>query len=131
MRARLTSSPIVGSVHRKTITQRMMVGVELRNRWVRTPPVARPFGALIAVTVVAGLLLAIMLLTQNSLFDIMNRLLDQLRAIKSPAEQALLAHTINGARLVVVPGAVHSPQWENTEFWLKSVRTFLSESDPP
>jgi S-DNA-T family DNA segregation ATPase FtsK/SpoIIIE len=30
----------------------------------------------------AGLLLAIMLLTQNSLFDIMNRLLDQLRALR-------------------------------------------------
>ena len=48
----------------------------------------------------------------------------------TPAEQALLARTVNGARHVVVPGAVHSPQWENTEYWLKSVRTFLSEADP-
>ena len=47
----------------------------------------------------------------------------------TPAEQAFLARTIRGARHVVVPDAVHSPQWENTEFWLKSVRTFLAEAD--
>ncbi|MPZ74064.1 MAG: alpha/beta fold hydrolase [Nitriliruptorales bacterium] len=47
----------------------------------------------------------------------------------TPAEQALLARTIRRARHVVVPGAVHSPQWENTDYWLKSVRTFLSEAD--
>jgi pimeloyl-ACP methyl ester carboxylesterase len=47
----------------------------------------------------------------------------------SPAEQAFLARTIRGAKHVVVPDAVHSPQWENTEFWLKSVRTFLSEAE--
>jgi DNA segregation ATPase FtsK/SpoIIIE, S-DNA-T family len=43
-----------------------------------------PFFGRISATLIslAGLLLAIMLLTQNSLFDIMNRLLDQLRALR-------------------------------------------------
>lgn len=47
----------------------------------------------------------------------------------TPAEQATLARTIPGARYVVVPDAVHSPQWENTDYWLKSVRGFLAESE--
>jgi pimeloyl-ACP methyl ester carboxylesterase len=47
----------------------------------------------------------------------------------TPAEQALLARTIAGARHVVVPGAVHSPQMENADYWLKAVRGFLAEAD--
>ena len=46
-----------------------------------------------------------------------------------PSEQALLARTIAGARLVVVPDAVHSPQLENRDYWTKAVTEFLAEAD--
>ena len=46
-----------------------------------------------------------------------------------PSEQALLARTIAGARLVVVPDAVHSPQLENRDYWTKAVTGFLAEAD--
>ena len=46
-----------------------------------------------------------------------------------PSEQKLLARTITGARYAVVPDAVHSPQMENTEFWLKAVGDFLAGAD--
>lgn len=47
----------------------------------------------------------------------------------TPAEQAFLARSIRGARLVVVPDAAHSPQMENVEFWAKAVTGFLAEAD--
>jgi pimeloyl-ACP methyl ester carboxylesterase len=46
-----------------------------------------------------------------------------------PSEQALLARTVSGARYVVVPDAVHSPQLENAEYWLKAVTTFLADAE--
>lgn len=49
--------------------------------------------------------------------------------IWTPGEQALLAQTVAGARHVVVPDAVHSPQLENPEFWGKAVTEFLAEAD--
>ena len=48
-----------------------------------------------------------------------------------PSEQALLARTVAGARHVVVPDAVHSPQLENTDYWLKAVTTFLDDAERP
>jgi pimeloyl-ACP methyl ester carboxylesterase len=48
----------------------------------------------------------------------------------TPSEQALLARTVAGARHVVVPDAVHSPQLENTEYWLKVVTEFLADAEP-
>lgn len=48
----------------------------------------------------------------------------------APAEQALLARTIRGAELVVVPDAAHSPQQDNPDAWLSAVRTFLLRADP-
>lgn len=47
----------------------------------------------------------------------------------TPEEQALLARTVAGARHVIVPDAVHSPQMENTDYWLKAVSGFLAETD--
>lgn len=44
-------------------------------------------------------------------------------------EQTLLARTVAGARHVVVPDAVHSPQLENPDFWLKAVNSFLDEAE--
>jgi pimeloyl-ACP methyl ester carboxylesterase len=49
----------------------------------------------------------------------------------TPAEQALLARTVAGARHVVVPDSAHAPQLENTEYWLKAVGDFLAEADGP
>lgn len=46
-----------------------------------------------------------------------------------PSEQALLARTVAGARHIVVPDAVHSPQLENTDYWLKAVTTFLADAE--
>ena len=46
-----------------------------------------------------------------------------------PSEQALLARTVAGARYVVVPDSVHSPQLENTDYWLKAVGTFLADAE--
>ena len=48
-----------------------------------------------------------------------------------PSEQALLARTAAGARYVVVPDAIHSPQLENTDYWLKAVATFLADAERP
>jgi pimeloyl-ACP methyl ester carboxylesterase len=48
-----------------------------------------------------------------------------------PSEQALLARTVAGARHVVVPDAVHSPQLENAEYWLKAVGTFIADAERP
>lgn len=45
------------------------------------------------------------------------------------SEQTLLARTVAGARHVVVPDAVHSPQLENPDYWLKAVTGFLDEGD--
>ena len=47
----------------------------------------------------------------------------------TPAEQAFLARTVAGAKLVVVPDAVHSPQLENRDYWLKAVTEFLGEAE--
>jgi pimeloyl-ACP methyl ester carboxylesterase len=47
----------------------------------------------------------------------------------TPAEQRLLWRTINGAELVVVPDAYHSPQWDNPQAWLRAVRGFLRRAD--
>jgi pimeloyl-ACP methyl ester carboxylesterase len=46
-----------------------------------------------------------------------------------PSEQALLARTVAGAVHVVVPGAGHSPQRENTAEWAAVVRAFLRRVD--
>ena len=46
-----------------------------------------------------------------------------------PSEQRLLARTVAGAEYVVIPGAVHSPQIENPDVWLKVVRDFLARAD--
>jgi pimeloyl-ACP methyl ester carboxylesterase len=46
-----------------------------------------------------------------------------------PAEQAALARTVAGARLVVVPAAAHSPQMENPDYWTKAVSAFLADAD--
>lgn len=48
-----------------------------------------------------------------------------------PSEQAQLARIVPGARYVVVPGAVHSPQLQNPEYWTKAVADFLSEAERP
>ena len=45
------------------------------------------------------------------------------------AEQRLLARTVLGARHVVIPAAVHSPQVENPAAWLMTVRGFLADAD--
>jgi pimeloyl-ACP methyl ester carboxylesterase len=34
--------------------------------------------------------------------------------------------TVPGAELVVVPGAGHSPQFENPPIWLKAMESFLA-----
>lgn len=47
----------------------------------------------------------------------------------TPAEQALLARTIRGARRAVVPGTFHSPQWEDPQRWLDRVVEFLEAAD--
>lgn len=47
----------------------------------------------------------------------------------TPREQALLARTVAGARQVVVPNAVHSPQMENPEYWLDAVGRFLDDAE--
>ena len=47
----------------------------------------------------------------------------------TPAEQALLARTVAGARHLVVPDAAHSPQMENVDYWVKAVSGFLAEAD--
>ena len=36
-----------------------------------------------------------------------------------------LARAIGGARLVVIPDAGHSPQFENPKVWLETLMTFL------
>ncbi|HVM21442.1 MAG TPA: alpha/beta fold hydrolase [Egibacteraceae bacterium] len=46
-----------------------------------------------------------------------------------PSEQAELARITRGARYVVVPDAVHSPQLENAEYWLKAVTSFLDDAE--
>lgn len=46
-----------------------------------------------------------------------------------PSEQALLVRSVAGARLVVVPDSVHSPQLENADYWLKAVNGFLVEAE--
>lgn len=43
----------------------------------------------------------------------------------TPHEQRLLARTVRGAQLAVVPDSRHSPQLENTPAWLDAVRGFL------
>lgn len=43
----------------------------------------------------------------------------------TPAEQALLARTVRGARLVVLPDSAHSPQMENPAAWSEAVGAFL------
>lgn len=45
------------------------------------------------------------------------------------SEQSLLARTVAGAKHVVVPDAVHSPQMENPDYWLKAVGGFLGDVD--
>lgn len=47
----------------------------------------------------------------------------------TPAEQALLARTVAGAKQVVVPDTGHSPQLENSEYWLKAVGDFLAGAE--
>ncbi len=47
----------------------------------------------------------------------------------TPPEQALLARSVRGARLAVVPDAVHSPQMENPRAWLAAVTPFLAAAD--
>lgn len=51
----------------------------------------------------------------------------------TPAEQALLARTVRGAELAVVPDSYHSPQLENPSAWLDAVAPFLRRADalPP
>ena len=46
-----------------------------------------------------------------------------------PSEQANLARTIAGAEYVVIPDALHSPQLENTDVWLKVVTEFLDRAE--
>ena len=46
-----------------------------------------------------------------------------------PSEQRLLARTIAGAEYVVIPDAMHSPQLENTDVWVKVVRDFLARAE--
>lgn len=48
---------------------------------------------------------------------------DQDRPFIKPSER--MAAAIPGARLEVVPGAGHSPQWENTDGWWAAVGPFL------
>jgi pimeloyl-ACP methyl ester carboxylesterase len=48
-----------------------------------------------------------------------------------PSEQRLLARTVAGAEYVVIPDAMHSPQLENTDVWVKVVRDFLARADFP
>ena len=40
-----------------------------------------------------------------------------------------MAHTIPGAELMVIPGAGHSPQFENGSAWLEALRSFLASVD--
>ena len=47
----------------------------------------------------------------------------------TPGEQALLARTVAGAKQVVVPDTAHSPQLENTDYWLKVVGDFLAGTE--
>jgi pimeloyl-ACP methyl ester carboxylesterase len=46
--------------------------------------------------------------------------------LREPSEQ--LAAAVPGARLVVVPGAGHSPQIEAPEVWFAAVSTFLADA---
>ena len=45
------------------------------------------------------------------------------------SEQELLVRTVAGARHVVIPDAVHSPQLENTPVWLKAITAFLADAE--
>jgi pimeloyl-ACP methyl ester carboxylesterase len=36
-----------------------------------------------------------------------------------------IAHTVPDARLVVIPGAGHSPQFENPPAWIAAMQEFL------
>jgi pimeloyl-ACP methyl ester carboxylesterase len=40
-----------------------------------------------------------------------------------------MAATIPGAELVVIPGAGHSPQFENGAAWLEALNAFLARVD--
>lgn len=44
-------------------------------------------------------------------------------------EQILLARSVRGAELVVIPDSVHSPQRENPKAWLEAVTDFLERAD--
>jgi pimeloyl-ACP methyl ester carboxylesterase len=48
----------------------------------------------------------------------------------TPDEQALLARTVRGAELAVVPGSAHAPQLENPAACLDVVSAFLLQADP-
>jgi pimeloyl-ACP methyl ester carboxylesterase len=52
---------------------------------------------------------------------------EQDRPFLGPSQR--MAKTIPTARLVVLPDAGHSPQFENTDAWWDSLTTFLQEVD--
>ncbi|HWB70609.1 MAG TPA: alpha/beta fold hydrolase [Egibacteraceae bacterium] len=47
----------------------------------------------------------------------------------TPHEQRVLARTVRGAELAVVPDSRHSPQLENPQAWLRAVRGFLRRAE--
>ena len=70
-------------------------------------------------------------------------LTDRLKTIKCPtlvivgeqdepfhAPSTAMAETIPGARLVVIPDAGHSPQFENPDAWIGAMRAFLGALVP-